>query len=173
MKKLTFIAAAILAAATATAAQADTGYYAGVDYTFQELSVANRGAADFGSLGLSGGFKFNEYFAAEARLSGGANDEDLGGGVTFGLDSYVGAQGVLSLPLANGFSLYGTLGYGNAEIQATQGNVRISSSDDSVSYGVGAQYNFGQFSLRAGYDSLYDKDDVQIDGFKITGIYSF
>ena len=171
MKKHMVLALSLMAASTAAVAQ--TSFYATADYTAYDLEVSGGGSASFGALGVAGGVKLNEFLAAEVRLATGANDEDLGNGVSFGLESYIGAQLVGSLPLDKNFSLYGTLGYGEAEVQASQGNVRITDSDTGLSYGAGVQYDMGNLGLRVGYESIYDSNGIEVDGFKLTGIYRF
>ena len=60
-----------------------------------------------------------------------------------------------------------------AEVQASQGNVRVTDRDTGMSYGGGVQYDMGNLGLRAGYESIYDSNGIEVDGIKITGIYRF
>lgn len=169
MKKL-IAAAATLLAVTAVQA-ADQGFYVGADYSMYNGREGNL-SIDFGALGVTAGYQVNDFFAAEVRASTGANDDTVNG-VQVGLGSYIGAQAVAFLPINNQISLYGTVGIGSGEIEATNGNLTARALESDISYGGGIQVTTGQIDLRLGYENLLDKNGTTIDGVKFAGIYRF
>jgi OOP family OmpA-OmpF porin len=105
------------------------------------------GGADFGSTKIDGlsdrqtsygafiGYNFHENFGLEAgyrRLG----DFD-------GVEVDQAALSVVgTLPLSNGFNVYGRLGYNHLESKASAGNFSYSATTSGAMYGVGAGYAF-------------------------------
>jgi opacity protein-like surface antigen len=170
---LAAIATTVVTAASAPAMAQPNGFYAGATYSSVKLDEDEFGlSADLNGLGVLGGYRFNQYFAFEGRaVRGVGNDTILG--VNTKLDSYVGANAVVNVPLAEGFSLYGTLGYGRVSIKFSDSTESIKGSENSASYGGGLQYNSGKLTFRGGYESLFNKDTVSAAGLTLTGMYSF
>ena len=173
MKKYLLVLGA--AVASFNAAAADNGVYAGATYSNFTLKDSNLPgiSIDLGSLGVIGGYQFNENFAIEGRAATGVQDANVLGAINVKLDSYVGANVVGLLPLSNGFSGYGTLGYGQAKITASGGGTTVSGSESSINYGAGLQYRTNSVTVRAGYESLFDKSGTTARGFTLTGLFHF
>lgn len=169
MKKILFASVLAISATTASA----EGFYAGAQFVSVELEEDSLGlSADLNGLGLLGGYRFNENIAIEGRYITGVGDDTILG-VKTELESYVGVNLLGNIPLAEGFSLYGSLGYGNATIRLSDNTGAVEDDDSSVSYGAGLQYTAGNFALRGGYESLYDKDGVSAAGLNVTATFSF
>ena len=143
-KKIAAAAALVIASSSAFAQEAPK-FYVGADVGSTKVEGADRETGG----GLFVGYQFNQNIAIEAgwhRLA----EADL-------YDSYsdVTAKAkfdqtdislIGTLPLSNGFSVYGRLGYNHLKIKATaySGNVSMSESESEskVLYGVGLSYAF-------------------------------
>ncbi|MBQ69715.1 hypothetical protein CL689_06625 [Candidatus Saccharibacteria bacterium] len=169
MKKLSLLALLALSI-TATPVFAQ-GPYVAADYGFYS---AGDGAlsVEFGALGVAAGYQINDFVGAELRASAGVHDDNING-INVGLNNYLGMQAVAFLPLDRDFSVYGTVGYGRLEAQASSGNIVATASESGVSYGLGFQVKSGALGLRLGYESLLDESGTSVEGLKITGLYSF
>lgn len=169
MKKLSLLALAVLSiAAVPSHAQ---GPYVAADYGFYSAGDSSL-SVEFGALGVAAGYQINDFVAAELRASAGVHDDNING-VNVGLNNYLGMQAVAFLPLDRDFSIYGTVGYGRLEAQASSGNIVATASESGVSYGLGFQMTSGALGLRLGYENLLDESGTSVDGLKITALYSF
>ena len=112
--------AAVLAAASALPAAADSGFYVDAGYQFLSSTVEDgfgtEGELNFGALTGHAGFAFTENFAVEGEFSFGVSDEeateeDSGTNFTYltnasiGLNYAVGALGRVQLPLGEQFNV--------------------------------------------------------------------
>ena len=83
------------------------------------------------------------------------------------------------LPLNDVFSLFGKIGYASYDVEAEVrlGNTVVfsdSGSDEDLTYGIGAAFNFGPaFELRAEYEAFDVSDDVDISMLFVSGLYKF
>lgn len=103
----------------------------------------------------------------------GANDANISG-VEIEIDSFIAANVLASYPIGNqGFSVFGTLGYGRAEISASAPGISESASESSANYGFGLMYTTGPWSVRGGYESLFDKGGTEATGVTLTATYAF
>jgi len=138
-------AAALVIASSAAFAQQAPQFYVGGDVGSTKVDGADRETG----AGVFVGYNFTQNFAIEAGFHRLADADvyyrDLDASVKTKFDqtdiSLIG-----SLPLSNGFSAYGRLGYNHLKIKASAraGNVTVSESDseDKVLYGAGLAYAF-------------------------------
>ena len=140
----------------------------------QETLSANM-EAEWDAIMLQAGYQFNPYIGIEGRYWSNLGDGDAtmsyryeGEGSESGSESGdapdITAWGIYlkpTLPVGEGFSLYGLLGYGNVEIDDDFFD------ESGFQWGVGASFNFAEnMSLFVDYVNLYDDDDSQqIEGF--------
>ncbi len=137
------LAVALLSAFVAgPAVAADT--YVGVNVGSAQID--SPGFDSSKSLGLLGGYSFNESFAAEvAYIDFGS---ESGGGIT-SKSSAVSISGVVSLPINKQFAVFSKLGLASTTYES-QGD---SESKSDLTFGVGGQFNVNkQVGIRAGYD---------------------
>lgn len=132
----TVTAVALLAAPAM--AQDASNVYGSVGYSQVEADGVDLGAVT-GRLG----YKINPNFAVEGEASFGVADDDVRFGavtakVEHEYDAAVYAVGIL--PINPNFELFGRLGYGTTEIEASAAGVSASDSGESWNYGVGANY---------------------------------
>lgn len=171
MKKLCY--AAVLSALAVSPAYAE-GPYLGAAYNSLGITDSRIGGVelDVDTLGIVGGYELSPNLAIEARLLTGVDEENSGG---FGaeIDSYLGANLLAKVPLSSQFSLYGTLGYGFLDANISAPGFNTSDDDGGLSYGGGLMYTQGSMSIRAGYEQLYDRDSVEVDGLNITATFAF
>ncbi|MCQ8895434.1 porin family protein [Limnobacter humi] len=174
MKKIALCTAALATMAFSTPSMAD-GIYAGVGYN--NLDLTSESAPGFKAnvdlLSAILGYKINPNLAVEGRIGAGVNDDTFGAS-SLEVDSYMGANVLGTLPLsAHNWSLYGTLGYGYASFKGRANGVGFKDDKGSLNYGAGVMYSTGPYSVRAGYEALYDRGNSQADGFALTATYAF
>jgi len=143
-KKIAAAAALVIASTSAFAQQAPQ-FYAGVDAGSTKIEGADRE----GGAGVFVGYNLNQNFAIEAGW------HRLAKADIYYYDIDVSAQAkfdqtdislIGTLPLSNGFAVYGRLGYNHLKIKATArtGNISASESDSESKalYGAGLSYAF-------------------------------
>ena len=108
------------------------------------------------------GFNFNRNFAVEAMGAVGLSSGSVNG-VTLKVNSAFGVYLKGQVEVAPHFELYARAGMARTTLST---NVASGTgSDNSFSYGAGAQYLFNRnWYLQGEYTSLYDKDGVRING---------
>jgi OOP family OmpA-OmpF porin len=185
LKKTTIaalMAASGLAVSSASFAQANKveGFYIGGSYgqTEAQGSCPAGFSCDLKDTGwkVFGGYRLNRNFAVEG-FYGNWGEITVGVGAasakvestTFG----VAALGIL--PLGEQFELFGKLGLGSTDIEATGsgpgGSATASDSGSDVLFGVGAAFNFTRnFAIRAEWERL---NDSEIDILSIGLQYRF
>ena len=161
MRTFAFTAVAALAAAIAAPAAAQSlsspTWYGSAGYA--NLSTED---SDVSLDALTGrvGARFNPYFGAEGELSVGVGEEEVLPGVDLKLSHDAAIYGVAAFPVAENFELFGRLGYGTTEIEASGGGFTASEDGESWNYGVGANYFIdGVNGVRADYTRRDFQDD--------------
>jgi len=139
---------------------------------------------------LTVGYEYNSNFSIEAGyVDFGETEVNASGslsGVPFTADAESDSYGLTLAAvgkwnIGNNFSLLGKVGafYWDADIDATATALGISASvddsDDDVDffYGVGAQYDFDQFALRAEYEVYNNVLEEDIDVYTLNLLYRF
>lgn len=162
MRTLAFTAVAAVAAAIAAPAAAQTlsnpTWYGSVGYS--NLSSDD---TDVDLNGLTGrvGARLNPYFGVEGELTVGLGDEQMVPNVDVQLNHDAAVYGVASYPVAQNFEVFGRLGYGTTEIEASGLGTTATNNSDSWNYGVGANYFFdGVNGVRVDYTRRDFQDDA-------------
>lgn len=142
MFKKIAVAALVVASSSAFAQQA-IPFYVGADVASTKIDGFER---DEGA-GLFVGYKFNQNFAVEAGWHQLAEFSGSDSGVAAKLKVEQTDISVIgTLPLSNGFSVYGRLGYNQIKLKARlsfDGESGSGSEDeDKVVYGAGLAYTF-------------------------------
>jgi OOP family OmpA-OmpF porin len=133
------IALATTLAIVAASASATTPYYAGVDLGQTKIDGFDGHKTSFGGFA---GYNFNQNFAIEAGY------RELGkfSGLKF---DQVALSAVGTLPVGNGFSLLGRLGYNRISVKGSSPVVHANDANGAL-VGVGASYTFApEMSVRA------------------------
>ncbi|MCR2746210.1 porin family protein [Limnobacter parvus] len=171
MKKLICVAALATAAASPVFAE---GPYLGAAYNNLSITDSRIGGVelDVDTLGVVGGYELSPNLAIEGRLLTGV-DEETSGPFRAEIDSYIGVNLLGKLPLNNEFSLYGTLGYGLLDANISGPGFNTSDDDGGMSYGGGVMFTTGNVNIRAGYEMLYDKDNIEAEGLNLTATFAF
>ena len=161
MRTFAFTAVAAVAAAIAAPAAAQSfsspTWYGSVGYS--NLSTED---SDISLDAVTGrvGARFNPYFGAEGELSIGVGEEEVLPGVDVNLNYDAAVYGVAAYPVTPNFELFGRLGYGTTELEASGGGVTVAEDGDSLNYGVGANYFFdGLNGVRADWTRRDFQDD--------------
>lgn len=148
--------AASLAILSSAAMAADQPYfYAGGDLGSTKLEGADRET----SFGGFAGYQFNQNFALEAGIRR-LGEADFSG-VNVKANQY-SLSGVGTIPLSNGFSVFGRLGYNRVNLKASGFGMSDSDHDDEVLYGAGVGYKFS--------DTITGRLEVQKPHSDITNV---
>ena len=134
-------------------------------------------------LQLRAGMPLNDYFDAEIRLGVGLGSD----GFNFSADNATASYDVeftnlsailirAGLPINHVVRPYLALGSSTVEsdITLTTASPGFSDvftgrgSDEDVFIGIGADFNFNNYSVNVEYSSYYDGDDGEVDGFTIS-----
>lgn len=140
MFKQIAIAAALVIASSSAMAQQATKFYAGAEVSTTKLEDAGSESGVGGFVG----YKFNQNLAIEAgynRLASGNIDFE---GDKVDIDfNQTNLSVIGTLPLSNGFSVFGRLGYNDIRVKARfEGDSESAKLDDGVVYGLGLGYAF-------------------------------
>lgn len=173
MKILLATAAAIALLAGASAASAET--YGSIGYSKIDLSDV-----DLGAVTARVGANINSWFGVEGEVSVGVQDESVtipvgqpgAGTYAIELKHSVAVFAVARAPVAEGFSVFGRVGYATSKFEATIPGTNVSGSAEGVAYGVGAQYDFGVNGVRADF-TRYDVEFDDADAYTISYVRKF
>jgi len=139
MFKKIAVAAALVAASSVTLAAPQTPFYAGVDVS----STKVEGFDDKGGYGAFIGYKLNDNVAVEGgyhRLVD--TDSNVLGYRADSTIDQVDVSLVGSVPLSNGFSLFGRIGYNRLNAEAKFDGEKIKGHEQNALYGMGLGYVF-------------------------------
>lgn len=136
LKKIIAAAALATMAASSYAAGPNT-FYAGVEASSTKIDDVSGHKGGFGGLV---GYNFNQNWAIEGTYRRLASFDVAG--LDVDIDQAVVAA-IGTLPLSNGFSVYGRLGYGRLEAKASAAGISGKEHDNGGVYGVGVGYDFG------------------------------
>jgi hypothetical protein len=136
-KKIAAVAALVLSSSAAFAAQPQP-FYVGGDISSTKFDDADRETG----FGVFAGYKFNETVAVEAGYHRAADLDVMVGSETVGVKMNQASLSVIgTLPLSNGFNVYGRLGYNRLEAKASYQGQSASDSTNEVLYGIGMGYS--------------------------------
>ncbi|HEY0063240.1 MAG TPA: porin family protein [Telluria sp.] len=128
--------AATLAVLSSAAMAADQPYfYAGADAGSTKVEGADRET----SYGAFAGYQINENFGVEAGYRRLADTDILTGNLKV---DQISLSGIGTIPLNNGFSVYGRLGYNRVTADADVGGVGYKDHENKALYGIGLGYAF-------------------------------
>lgn len=116
-------------------------------------SVYDAGDANLGGIAGRLGWRQN-WFGVEGEVTGGVQDDTVGGFKEKLNHSFAG-YGVLNAPMNENFDLFARVGYGQSKFSSEVGGTTFSGTENSVNYGVGAQYFFdGKNGVRGDYTRM-------------------
>ena len=148
----TAAAATVIAMAAPAAAQVD----ASLGYSLADTGDANLGAVT-GRVGFRAG-----WLGAEGEASFGAGSDNVGA-AKVKLDNQWAIYGKAIAPVADNFDVFARVGYGESRIETKLAGVTSKNTDNSVNYGVGAEWFFDPNNgVRADY-TRHDFDEAADD----------
>jgi hypothetical protein len=170
MKSLLTASAAIALLATAVPAAAES--YGNLGYTSADGGNTTTGAVT-GRLGWRSG-----YFGVEGEVSKGVKDDSTTvAGVTTSTDLDYQYAGYVTgtLPVSPNLDIIGRVGYGQSKFETQTGSVSSSNKEDSINYGVGAQYSWGMNGIRGDYTrhDFRDSSMGEADAWSVSYVRKF
>lgn len=133
-KKIAIAAALAVLASSSFAADANK-FYVGGDIGSTKLDGFDRET----SYGGFAGYNITSTVAVEVGYRRLASYDDFGGDLDL---NQTAISAIGSLPVGNGFGIYGRLGYNRVEVKASAGRYSASDSVNRALYGIGATYAF-------------------------------
>lgn len=128
--------AATLAILSSAAMAADQPYfYAGGDLGSTKVTGADRET----SYGVFGGYQINENFAVETGFRRLADTQAYGADLKI---DQIQVSAIGTIPLSNGFNVYGRLGYNRLSVKATGVGGSATDHENKALYGIGMGYSF-------------------------------
>lgn len=183
MKKLhtAFLVAAsttlVMASAQAqNQSSAPSGMYAEIGYAalnLKETFGADSTKASPGVLTGVFGYQFMPNLAVEGLVGLGVGKAGVKeNGVANGVDVKVGnALGVFirpSVAVSDSIDLFARIGWLRTSLKISEGPYSESASDNSLAYGLGANFNLSKTSyIQANYMNYYKKDGLKVDGIAL------
>jgi outer membrane immunogenic protein len=119
------------------------------------------------------GTKFDDNFAAEARVGFGIDDGTVDVGINVKLKSFYGVYLKAGFPVSDTFYPYAVLGYTRSEIELSDKRFAFSTSESDSSFGLGADFNFESLTLNVEYLNYLDKGGAEVSGISIGFSKSF
>ena len=139
MFKKIAIAAALIASSSMAMAAEPHPFYAGVDVSSTKLDGLDR---DVGFGGFVG-YTINQNFAVEAGYHRLADVDTMVGTETVGVKlNQADVSLIGTMPLGNGFNVFGRVGYNRVDAKATYMNSSAKDNTSGGLYGIGAGYSF-------------------------------
>ena len=167
-------------ASASALADVQPGFYAGLGVGKASIDIdAVDFDADDTAFKVFGGYNFHPNFAVElAYIDGGQPGERYGtGSIEIAVDG-INASAVGRLPINEVFSIFGKVGFASydVEIEGRIGSNLVASdstSDEDMSYGLGAVFNVGAaVELRGEYEAV-DVSDGSFNILSLSGVYRF
>lgn len=174
MKKIAFVAAALLAAGVAQAQTNTSPFYVDAGYVFLNLDDNEGSKPSLGAIRGFAGWDLHKNIGVELMLAGGTADGTLDNGVKVKLKSAYGAFVKPKFAVHEQLELFGRVGWVKAKIKQSFGPASVTDSDDDLAWGIGATYKITpNWSASLDYTSYYDKNSVRIDGVGLSVGYRF
>ena len=174
MNKL--LAAALAVSLTAVAAPA---FAQSVDGSIGYSKVDADGL-DLGAVTARLTWNFNDVLGIEGEGSIGVDDDRVSfagppaTNVDVELKHTAAIYGVAGVPFGENGRLFARVGYGTQKIEASSAGVAIDGSEESVNYGVGAQFFFdGANGIRADYTKHDFNDSGDADVWSVSYVRRF
>ncbi|MEN3275803.1 MAG: outer rane immunogenic protein [Massilia sp.] len=132
-------AVALVAASSVAFAAEPPSFYAGVDASSTKVEGFDRE----GGYGAFIGYKFNESIAIEGGWHRLADTEFRAGALRADVTvDQIDISVIGTLPLSNGFDVYGRLGYNRLDAEADVAGYTGKEHDNNALYGLGLGYTF-------------------------------
>lgn len=137
--------------------------YVGANYAM--LNIDGDGVdVDLDSLVIKGGYQFNDWLSAEARVGFGIGDDtfrDGGASYKVKLDRLYGGYIAAGWPVNEMFYPYVIGGYTRAEVKVSAFGVSATGKENSASIGIGANFNFGEsMAFNVEFMSYFDDTEA-------------
>lgn len=168
------IAAGAACAIPALAQEPLPGPYIGAAIMEGTLEIDGvSGDANPTALFVRGGYQFNPYIAAEARLGTGL-DSDKFHGIKTEIEDFIGIYAKAGVPTTIGLYPYALVGYTKGELKASGRGFSNKDDESDVSIGVGVDYAFDRnFSIGLEYVKYIDTSDYEVSGLSFGANYKF
>ena len=174
--KIGIIAGALLVSTNLLAAS-EGDQYAGIQYTNLDLSDSSGDSVSPSAIVGRFGVYINESVSVEGRLGIGAGDDTIDAGpfdIAIELDTLYGVYGVGHMPINESASVYGVIGFTQAEATASAMGFSESFDDSGLSYGIGADIGISDtVALNLEFMQYMSKSDFDLTGVSAGVTFSF
>lgn len=166
MKKLTLVLLLLL---TTNAFAYETGdTYVGVQFGESELEIDGIDDIEntYGLLRL--GVYVTPAITLELRYGDGIDDDTIMG-VDYSIDRIAGLYALYHLELSSAFSIYGLVGYSEADLKAEASGGSVIEKEDDISYGIGLDLG----SINFEYTHFLEGSNYEVNAASIGYTYHF
>lgn len=175
MNKLMIVALSAVglgAAMHPASAATENGGYFGIQYNAADIDFDVEGSSSvvktkFKAATILGGKKFNKYIAIEGRVGTGIDPYEFSDSEELKISTYFSLLARGSLPISNGFNIYGVFGYTSLKIKDEYCCGSVDITHNGATYGVGIEAIFAdKHALSLEYIRLQDGND-NADGISV------
>ncbi len=150
--------------------------FVGVDYMFSSVKLSGEDAKPK-LAGLKAGFSLYEQISLEADYLQGTSTDDVVG-LEFDVEDSKGLYLLFKSGDDTSFGVDVTLGYASTKLTVTgdENDYRSSEEYNGFSWGISFYDSFPAYKnlqMKLGYKSLYDDNNIKIDGFTLGFNYYF
>ncbi|MGB3622659.1 MAG: porin family protein [Ketobacter sp.] len=155
---------------TSQLTMAEEQNYVGLQYNMFTYSEDGLGDLEPEGVALVIGGELNDNFRLEGRLGSSTADDNVAG-VALAIDNYIGFYVKGGMRFADMVFPYVVLGYSLVDLKSHDANYYDTESD--LSYGVGADVNFGNFQVGLEWIMLQDKSAYELENLSLTAAWRF
>lgn len=167
MKKLVL---ALIVGALSMAAHSQPTGYAGLSASTLDYEEPGVDLGLSTGVGVFAGVKLNDHVSIEAEYNNGGDAATyvFAQPVSVEVDYLLNFSAKLTLPTSNKYiTPYARIGFTHGELVASSGFYSLRDNGTSFAYGLGLQSDINdKVFLQLGYQSYYDKDNIDLDGFR-------
>ena len=144
-------------------------FYGGMQLAAGSYSVDNSPDDSMLAFVARAGSYLNDYFSVEGRIG-----FSLPGDSLSKLDSLSGVYSLAHIPISNGTSIYGLLGYSKAKAVALKSGYPVAGEGTGASYGAGLDIDFGKkVDMDIEYTKYLNKPDFNLSSVNMGVVIRF
>jgi opacity protein-like surface antigen len=173
MKKIAFIAAALLS--TGLAQAQNSPFYVDAGYSFMQLKTSNPDTKKgLGALRGMAGWEVHPNLALELMVATGVSEAKYSDGSKIKLTHSLGAFAKPKFAITDQIEVFGRAGWVRTNLKVSDGTAHESQHDQDLAWGLGASYKIMPgWSASLDYTRYYNKNSGSISGIGVNVGYRF
>ncbi|MBB3197119.1 porin family protein [Roseateles terrae] len=173
MKKIAFIAAALLS--TGLAQAQNSPFYVDAGYSFMQLHTSDPDTKKgLGALRGMAGWEVHPNLALELMLAAGVSDAKYSDGSKIKLSHSLGVFAKPKFAVTDQIEVFGRAGWTRTRLKVSDGSNSVTDHGQDLAWGLGASYKIMPgWSASLDYTRYYDKNGGNISGIGVNVGYRF